>query len=121
MSTPYITTSLFELSGGTPIIAPVQWISGLLLGEVGVTLSVIAVGVTGLLLLTGRIAWGNAVRVVLGCAIVLSAPVVAAGLIANTERDEPRLLQRSYDRPGLTARESLPAAQERSGASLRRD
>ena len=65
-------------SGALP--AAVQWVEGVLLGTAGMTLAAIAVAWVGFAMLTGRIDWRRGLRVVLGCFILLGAPVIVAEL-----------------------------------------
>lgn len=58
----------------------------MLLGEVAVALCVIAVVLMGLMMLGGRLPVRDGLRAVLGCAVLLGAPVIAAGFVANGSR-----------------------------------
>lgn len=75
-----IAPSLFDASQGAVFGSAADWISATLLGSVAISLCVIAVACIGLLLMTGRLAIRHAVRVVLGCFVLLGAPVIAIGL-----------------------------------------
>ena len=44
-------------AGSNPILNAVMWLQGTLLGNVATALAVLAVGATGLMMLTGRIDW----------------------------------------------------------------
>ena len=67
-------------SGSGPILNAVNWLQGTLLGNVATALAVIAVGATGLLMLTGRIDWRRGAVVILGCFIVFGAASIVAGI-----------------------------------------
>jgi len=67
-------------AGSNPIFSAVAWLQGTLLGNVATALAVIAVGGTGLLMLTGRIDWKRGATVILGCFIVFGAAAIVAGI-----------------------------------------
>jgi type IV secretion system protein VirB2 len=66
--------------GSGVILSAVTWLQGTLLGNVATALAVIAVGATGLLMLTGRIDWRRGATVILGCFIVFGAAAIVAGI-----------------------------------------
>jgi type IV secretion system protein VirB2 len=70
----------FDPQGSGPILSAVNWLQGTLLGNVATALAVIAVGATGLLMLTGRIDWRRGATVILGCFIVFGAAAIVAGI-----------------------------------------
>lgn len=70
----------FDPQGSGPILNAVNWLQGTLLGNVATALAVIAVGATGLLMLTGRIDWRRGATVILGCFIVFGAAAIVAGI-----------------------------------------
>ena len=67
-------------AGSNVILSAVTWLQGTLLGNVATALAVIAVGATGLLMLTGRIDWRRGAVVILGCFIVFGAASIVAGI-----------------------------------------
>lgn len=67
-------------AGSGPILGAVNWLQGTLLGNVATALAVIAVGATGLMMLTGRIDWRRGATVILGCFIVFGAAAIVAGI-----------------------------------------
>ncbi len=67
-------------AGSNPILSAVMWLQGTLLGNVATALAVIAVGATGLMMLTGRIDWRRGAMVILGCFIVFGAAAIVAGI-----------------------------------------
>lgn len=67
-------------SGSGVIVSAVDWVQGTLLGAVATSLAVIAVGATGLGMLTGRIDWRRGATVILGCFIVFGAAAIVAGI-----------------------------------------
>ncbi len=67
-------------AGSNPILNAVMWLQGTLLGNVATALAVLAVGATGLMMLTGRIDWRRGATVILGCFIVFGAAAIVAGI-----------------------------------------
>ena len=67
-------------AGSGVIFSAVNWLQGTLLGNVATGLAVIAVGATGLLMLTGRIDWRRGATVIVGCFIVFGAGAIVAGI-----------------------------------------
>jgi type IV secretion system protein VirB2 len=67
-------------AGSNVILNAVNWLEGTLLGNVATALAVIAVGATGLMMLTGRIDWRRGATVVVGCFIVFGAAAIVAGI-----------------------------------------
>lgn len=58
-----------------------HWVEGVLVGSVGSTIAIIAVGLTGFALLSGRMPFRHGASVVLGCFILFGAPAIAKGLL----------------------------------------
>ena len=67
-------------AGSGVILNAVGWLQGTLLGNVATALAVIAVGATGLMMLTGRIDWRRGAVVILGCFILFGAASIVAGI-----------------------------------------
>jgi type IV secretion system protein VirB2 len=67
-------------AGSNVILNAVTWLQGTLLGNVATGLAVIAVGATGLMMLTGRVDWRRGVTVIVGCFIVFGAAAIVAGI-----------------------------------------
>lgn len=67
-------------AGSNVVLNAVNWLQGTLLGNVATALAVIAVGATGLLMLTGRIDWRRGGTVILGCFVVFGAAAIVAGI-----------------------------------------
>ena len=67
-------------AGSGVILNAVSWLQGTLLGNVATALAVIAVGATGLMMLTGRIDWRRGAVVILGCFILFGAASIVAGI-----------------------------------------
>lgn len=75
--------TLFEPAGASPIGGSLDWIGGLIFGQVALGLCVLAVAFVGALMLTGRLPLREGMRVVVGCFILLGAPAIAAGILAS--------------------------------------
>jgi type IV secretion system protein VirB2 len=69
-------------AGSNVLLSAVTWLEGTLLGNVATALAVIAVGATGLMMLTGRIDWRRGATVIIGCFIVFGAAAIVAGIRA---------------------------------------
>ena len=68
--------------GSGPLLAAAQWIQGTLLGNVATTVAVIAVAITGFMMLTGRVNWRHGITVIIGCFIIFGAAAIVAGIQA---------------------------------------
>lgn len=108
---------------GGALPAAVDWLMGTLLGTVAVTLCVLAVAFVGLAMLGGRMPVRQGARVVVGCFLVLGAPIVAAAFggawqAVAAPPPLPPVVQSPTD-----PRSELPPANydPYAGASLRRD
>jgi type IV secretory pathway VirB2 component (pilin) len=75
--------SLLEADGGSAFGSAIEWINGVLMGELAAMLSVIAVAIVGFTLLTGQLNLRLGGRVVLGIFLLLGAPVIAAAFSAS--------------------------------------
>ncbi|MEM6411025.1 MAG: TrbC/VirB2 family protein [Pseudomonadota bacterium] len=115
--------SLFEAAGSARLNASTDWIESLLLGDVALGLCVLAVAATGALALTGRLPFREGIRVVLGCFVLLGAPVIAAAFVwsgtdvASAPAPLPPVASVEVPRKELQPANYDPYA----GASLRRD
>lgn len=76
----YAQSAQLDPAGSGPIVSAVNWLQGTLLGNVATALAVIAVGATGLMMLTGRIDWRRGATVILGCFVVFGAAAIVAGI-----------------------------------------
>lgn len=81
VATPVLAQSTeLDPAGSNVILTAVTWLQGTLLGNVATALAVIAVGGTGLMMLTGRVDWRRGATVILGCFIVFGAAAIVAGI-----------------------------------------
>lgn len=102
--------------------AAAQWLSGLIMGSLTAALCVIAIAFVGLLMFSGRLPVRTAFKVVLGCFILLGAPLIASALLefgtGDTEAVESMAI-------GGVPAERMPVPQSTydpyAGASLRQD
>lgn len=102
------------------LVAAVEWVQGTLLGSIAIGLCVIAVAWVGFLMLQGRLPVREGARVILGCFVLLGAPVIASGFLGiwqggvATPSQAPPAVE-------LPAREELPPPDHDpyAGASLR--
>lgn len=116
-----IQPSLFDPPATSRLAAAMDWITGALLGPLAVSLCVIAVASLGLAMLTGRLPLRRGLEVVLGCFVLLGAPVIASAFIGGAQREAVPLPPPPA--PAEPARAELPPADydPYAGASLRRD
>lgn len=117
------TGSLFETNGVSPLGDAAAWLTGTMLGSVAVTLCVLAVAFVGLLMLTGRVAFREGFRVVLGCFILLGAPIIASAFLAVAQPTARVIEVPPVAIEAESPRGELPPANfdPYAGASLRRD
>lgn len=82
--------NLMEPGASASVASSLDWINGVLLGSLAVGLCVLAVAFIGALMLTGRLPLREGLRVVIGCFVLLGAPVIAAGFLwAGEDTSEP--------------------------------
>jgi type IV secretion system protein VirB2 len=116
-----VQQSLFETGGGTPMVESARWIEGVMLGEIAIGVCVIAVAFIGALMLTGRLPLREGARIVVGCFVLLGAPVIVAGFVGGgTEAIETLAPPPSVAVQTETTRPDLPPANfdPYAGASL---
>jgi type IV secretory pathway VirB2 component (pilin) len=119
-----VQQNLFGAGGGAPITESARWIEGVMLGEIALGVCVIAVAFIGMLMLTGRLPLREGARVVVGCFVLLGAPVIAAGFVGGGS--ETIIMSSSPPRvavPNESSRPNLPTSDfdPYAGASLRED
>ena len=118
-----IARSLFDRPSSEVLPAASEWVTGTLLGSLAVTLCVLAIAFVGLMLMSGRLAVRDGARVMLGCFVLLGAPLIAAGLRGVADEAsasvamEPLVIEPAPAAPPLPPSTYDPYA----GASLRRD
>jgi type IV secretion system protein VirB2 len=66
--------------GSGPIVAALNWLQGTLFGNVATAIAVIAVGMVGFMMLTGRMNWKHGATVIVGCFILFGAGAIVAGI-----------------------------------------
>lgn len=118
-----VQRSLFEPSGSSTLQAALGWITQLVQGPLVVTLCVIAVALVGFAALSGRLPVRMGARAVLGCFVVLGAPVIASALMWQGEDPTPQVVYQAEVVSSEPTRPDFPPADydPYSGASLRRE
>lgn len=115
------STSLFVPRPVGPIEGALGWMTGTLLGTVATSACVLAVAFVGFQMLSGRLPVRRGLQVVVGCFLLLGAPVVAASIsglwTTSASPLPPPAAQASEDPRG----DLPPAGDPYAGASLRRD
>jgi type IV secretory pathway VirB2 component (pilin) len=81
--TVVVQQSLFEAGGEALMVESARWIEGVVLDEIALGLCVIAVALIGALMLTGRLPLREGARIVVGCFVLLGAPVIAVGFVSG--------------------------------------
>lgn len=92
-------------------------------GDLAVGLCVLAIAVIGLLMLGGRLPVREGVRVILGCFVLLGAPVIASAFVTTGEYAVTRQTIVDINRPLRAKPRDMPpsAFDPYAGASLRQD
>jgi type IV secretory pathway VirB2 component (pilin) len=78
-------SSLFAAPPAGVLPTAAEWVTGTLFGSVATILCVLAIAFVGLMLMSGRFVVRDAARVVIGCFVLLGAPLIAAGLRAAAD------------------------------------
>ena len=79
------SSSLFDPPATGVLENALGWINAVLLGELAVGLCVLAVAILGMLMLTGRLPLRQGGHVILGCFVLLGAPVIAAQIVGVSQ------------------------------------
>lgn len=106
-----MANSLFDAPSQGPFGSALDWITGLLLGELAIALCVIAIAFVGFIMLAGHLPIRRGTQVVLGCFILLGSPVIAASF-SEAWRDTAAPVAPTISQGAmlLYEREELPAA-----------
>ena len=118
-----MTNESYTAYSESALVSSIDWLNSLVLGSLAIGLCVIAVAIMGLMMFSGRLPLRQGLRVILGCFILLGAPVIAAGFMgiwqgaAESPSAQPMLVE------NIEQREPPPPANHDpyAGASLRRD
>ena len=118
-----VSPSLFDAPSEPVLPAATGWVTATLFSDVAAGLCVLAVAIVGLILMTGRLAIREGVRVALGCFVLLGAPLIAAGLRGAADEAAPPGPPQEFAIETPPAPAPLPPANydPYAGASLRRD
>lgn len=81
--------SPFAYSSEPALALAVDWLTGTLLGSIAAGLCVLAVAVVGFLMLQGRLPIRRAAAVIVGCFVLLGAPVIAGGFAGFWQGNRP--------------------------------
>lgn len=114
--------TMFERTSASPLGEAVAWLTGTLLGSVATILCVLAIAFVGLMMLSGRLPVRRGFQVVVGCFLLLGAPLIAvtfAGAWRQASSAPPPV---AIEQP-VDPRGDLPPSDydPYAGASLRRD
>lgn len=117
------SASMFDRTAGSPLVDAVNWLSGALLGSVATILCVLAIALVGLMMLSGRLPVRRGFYVVIGCFLLLGAPLVAVTFTGLWQQSPPASPPIVVAAEPVEPRADLPPANydPYAGASLRRD
>lgn len=117
-----LSYSLFDAPADHPLTTASDWAVQLVGGTAATSICIIAVAFLGFLLMTGRLAVRDGLRVILGCFVLLGAPTIAQGLlqVGNAPR-QAITLDAAIAAPPTPPAANLPPANydPYAGASLR--
>jgi type IV secretory pathway VirB2 component (pilin) len=118
-----VAVSLFDARSDAVLDPVAGMVTATLAGDFAISLCVIAVAIIGLMLMSGRLAVREGLRVVIGCFVLLGAPLLENGINIILEETVP--VSGSFE-PSTTSQPSqlpLPAADydPYAGASLRQN
>lgn len=118
-----MNASPFAASSAEPFQGAVDWLTGTLLGNIAVSFCVLAIAVLGLMMFTGRLPVREGLRVVIGCFVLLGAPLIAAGFAGawSGAIDGPAVQVAPLPDPSPRAELSPADYDPYAGASVRDD
>lgn len=90
---------MFDNGDTSALTAAVAWIQAAMLGTVALVIAQLAVAAIGVMMLTGRIDWRRGTTVILGCFILLGAPMIAGALTGLASGDPPPPVYASAPQP----------------------
>ena len=120
----FASSDMFDAPEQSVFGASLDWVTSLLSGNVAVILCVLAVAFIGLTMLGGQFPIRRAAQVILGCFILLGAPIIATGFSGTWIRDRGNSLPVTNSEPQVVyEREELPPATYNpyARAAVRRD
>ena len=100
---------LFEPNAASSLTGSSEWIVDVMFGPVAVGLCALAVAFVGAMMLTGRWHLRLGFRVVLGCFVLLGAPMIATGLYSFESSAATELASASPPEPAFPR--DLPPAE----------
>lgn len=118
-----VSASLFDAPTGPVLSSASGWVTAMLLGSAAISLCIVAVAIVGLMLMSGRLAIRDGVRVAVGCFVLLGAPVIASGLRSAADEAAPVGVEQVMTRAPAATPPRIPPSDydPYAGASLRRD
>lgn len=78
-----------NLSSSSALCSATDWVVALLTGSLALSVATLAIAAIGFLMLSGRAPIGRTGRVIVGCFILFSAPVIGRALAALQHDQEP--------------------------------
>jgi len=77
-------------TGATSFAAASQWIAELMLGRLATAVAIMAVGILGYQMMSGRLSARAALQVILGCFILFGSSAIARGLMDGLPRSQAK-------------------------------
>jgi type IV secretory pathway VirB2 component (pilin) len=117
------TPAPFASADSQPVEGAAEWMVALFTGSLAIGLSVLAMAVIGLMMLSGRLPLRAGLQVVLGCFVLLGAPVIASAFVAAGQGVAQEVGEPVARRQLSDPLQDLPpsAFDPYAGASLRQD
>lgn len=117
-----MTGPAFAPEPSSSILTAVDWINDLLLGSLATGVCVLAVAAVGAMMLLGRVPFRSGFRVILGCFVLLGAPVLASAFLTAPNHEAPPVDPQPFIESSEARMLGGPSEFDPyAGASLRRD
>lgn len=122
MTTIAFSESVFGAGQEDALGAAAGWLTSLVTGGLALTICLMAVALLGLLMFSGRLPVRAGLRTILGCFVLLGAPIIASAFLQFAERNAG---SEGQTPPAMISSERAPLPQSTydpyAGASLRQD
>lgn len=117
------TAAPFEASGSLALESGAEWLVSLATGSLALGLCVLAIAMIGLFMLSGRMPVRGGLQAVIGCFVLLGAPVIASAFVTSGHEMAQKPSEPDVARQLANPPRDLPpsAFDPYAGASLRQD
>jgi type IV secretion system protein VirB2 len=119
----HMSNSLFTPRPTGPVESSIDWLTGTMLGTVATSVCVIAIALIGFQMMSGKLPIMRGLRVIVGCFLLLGAPVVAASISGLWQRNAGQAALPPVSPQAEDPRVDLPPADYSpyAGASVRQN